>query len=111
MGNLPSVTSADTLAQLMSAANSKVKSLKADTTLLLCDYNPRCKPTNDLTQQKGRILPNSLQWFGLKDYYYHQWLGATIAMYLPDEGYAPSTSPTLSLRIRLDLQFRGRLTT
>jgi hypothetical protein len=63
----------------------------------------------------GRQLPNNLSWMALRDvnsnlrFEYDEWLGAVIALLTPDESYTPQNAPQISLQIRLDIQFRGRV--
>jgi len=109
---LPNTATPLSLGQLLSSTNTKIKTLRADAPLLLCDYNPRCYHEEqtagaDSTQ---RVLPLNAQWHTLSDIWHQKWKGCTVALLTPDEQYLPSTAPTISLRIRCDIQFRGRIT-
>jgi len=108
--NLPVTTGPSGLGLLLGSANSTVKTLTERGNVIIADFNPVCQAfESGASTTDGRQLPNSLQWFGVVNYDRHAWKGACCAIITPDEGYLPTVTPTVNLRIRLDLEFRGRI--
>lgn len=114
--NFKPYSSANSLGALTSASNTIVKLIPDSTKLLVADFNPVCKPyLPGQSMSDGRQLPNSLSWMTLRDvnsnkrFQFDEWLGAVVGLITPDESYTPQNAPTITLQIRLDIQFRGRI--
>jgi hypothetical protein len=82
----------------------------------MADFNPVCKPyLGGQSTSDGRQLPPTISWMAMRDvnsnkrFTYDEWLGATLALVTPDESYQPNNAPHITLQIRLDVQFRGRI--
>jgi hypothetical protein len=106
--NMPSVSTPLTLGSILSSANTCVRTLRSDNPILVADWNPNCKHTNSSDQ---RIFTNNQQWHALHDYGHHEWVGATVAVFTPDFTQFTTNVPKVNVRVRLDFQFRGRITT
>lgn len=104
--NLPVLSSPSSLGALMGSSNVKISTLRENKPLKLADWNPRMKLTN--SSSDNRIFTANQQWVAIADINHHDWVGATIAFITPDNGYTPANAPNLTIRVRLDVQFRGR---
>lgn len=109
-------SSSEHLANILACTNTTIRMLPDARSVLLCDYNPICQALSPSeSSPDGRQLPSRLQWLAIKDlnsqnlYQYHQWFGAQIALMIPDQSWNVNDVPHLSLKISVDIEFRGRV--
>lgn len=111
---LPNTSTKTSLGTLLASSNCVVRSLRDNGMTLVADYNPICQAFDSDAITDGRQFPNNLCWMTMKDgngnisYIYNQWTGATVALMLPDSQWASGKEPQISMKIRVDMEFRGR---
>lgn len=111
----PQGSTASTLGLLTASTNTVSRKLNDTASgTLLADYNPIVHPyQSGASQTDGRMLPNNISWMMLRDangtirYQNDEWKGAIMALTIPD-GTDVSTATKVQLRVRVDLEFRGR---
>jgi len=112
-------STATTLGYLMASSNTVSKMLPDARQVLVADWNPTCKPfLQGASTDNGRQLPNALSYMAIRDtngnpqYQNYEWRGLQMALITPDDSsFSASSYPSLSVRVRIDVQFRGRVST
>jgi len=112
-GSTPTV-----LGYLMASSNTVTKMLPDAAEVLMADWNPTCKPfLAGQATDNGRQLPNALSWMAIRDnngnlqFNNYEWKGCQLAIVTPDSGFNTSSLPHIHVRVRLDIQLRGRIST
>jgi len=110
-------STASTLGYLMASSNTVSKMLPDAREVCVADYHPTVKPfLAGQATDNGRQLPNNLSWMAIRDnngnlqFPNYEWKGAQIAVTTPGS-FSPSEAPHIHLRVRLDICFRGRIST
>jgi len=107
-------STATNLGLLAASSNTVTKRLNDSTHgSLLCDFNPVCHPyEGGASQSDGRVIANNITWMMLRDtnsnkrFHLDEWKGCQMALTIPDESW--SQYPSMQLKFRIDLEFRGR---
>jgi len=112
-GSTPTV-----LGYLMASSNTVTKMLPDAAEVLMADWNPTVKPfLAGQSTDNGRQLPNALSWMAIRDnngnlqFNNYEWKGAQLAIVTPDANFSTNNLPHLHVRVRLDIQLRGRVST